>query len=122
MDSVTHLAEKEMVFFQEVFNLKISVLYHFGGQSSTLLKKKQTHTSTFVVVQSLNRVRLFGTPWTATHQTSLCFTISRSLLQHVSTEVVIPFNRLILWVPFSSCLLSFPTDKYISGNEFKKLF
>ena len=97
MDAVTHLAEKEMVFFREVFNLKISVLYHLGGQSSTLPKKKQTHTSTFVVVQSLNRVPLFVTPWTATHQTSLCFTISWSLLQHVSTEVVIPFNHLILW-------------------------
>ena len=37
-----------------------------GGQSS---------------VQSLRRVQLFVTPWTAARQASLSFTISRSLLQ-----------------------------------------
>ena len=48
MDLVTHLAEKEMVFFREVFNLKISVLYHFRGQSSTLPKKKQTNSYRYI--------------------------------------------------------------------------
>ena len=37
-----------------------------------------------MVVQLLNRVRLFGTPWTAAHQASLSFTISHSLLKHLS--------------------------------------
>ena len=31
-----------------------------------------------VVVQSLSRVRLFATPWTAARQASLSFTISQS--------------------------------------------
>ena len=34
-----------------------------------------------VVVQSLSRVRLFVTPWTAARLASLSFTISRSLLK-----------------------------------------
>ena len=40
------------------------------------------------VVQSLSLVRLFVTPWTATHQASLSFTISYSLLKLMSIELV----------------------------------
>ena len=39
-----------------------------------------------VVVQSLSRVLLFVTPWTAARQASLSFTISQSLLRLTSTE------------------------------------
>ena len=49
-----------------------------------------------VVVQLLINVRLFVTPWTATCQASLSFTISWSLLKFLSTELVVPSNRLIL--------------------------
>ena len=49
-----------------------------------------------VVVQSLNRVQLFVTPWTEAHQASLSFTISQSLLRLMSIELVIPSNHLIL--------------------------
>ena len=38
-------------------------------------------------VQSLSRVRLFVTPWTAAHQVSLSFTISQSLLKLMSIVV-----------------------------------
>ena len=34
--------------------------------------------ATFVVVQSLSRVRLFVTPWTVAHQVSMSFTISQA--------------------------------------------
>ena len=62
-----------------------------------------------VVVQSLSRVRLFTTPWTAAHEASLFFTISQSLLKLISVESVMPPNHLGLSViPFSSCLQSFP--------------
>ena len=37
-----------------------------------------------VVIQSLNRVQLFSTPWTAAYQASLSFTISHSLLKYLS--------------------------------------
>ena len=52
-----------------------------------------------VVVQSLSRVQLFVTPWTAAHQASLSITNSRSLLRLVSLESVMPSNHLILCRP-----------------------
>ena len=48
------------------------------------------------VVQSLSRVQLFSTPWTAAHQASLSFTISRSLLKLRSIESVTPSDHLVL--------------------------
>ena len=50
----------------------------------------------FSSVQSLSRVRLFATPWTAAHQASLSITNSQSLLKLMSIELVMPFNHLIL--------------------------
>ena len=49
-----------------------------------------------VVLQSLSRVQLFVTPWTAAHQESLSFTISQSLLKCMFTELVMPSYHLIL--------------------------
>ena len=46
--------------------------------------------------QSLSRVRLFATPWTAAHRASLSITDSRSLLKLMSIESVISSNHLIL--------------------------
>ena len=50
-------------------------------------------------VQSLSRVQLFATPWTAAHQASLSITNSRSLLKLMSIESVMPSNHLILCCP-----------------------
>ena len=47
-------------------------------------------------VQSLSRVWLFVTPWTAAHQASLSITNSRNLPKLMSIESVIPSNHLIL--------------------------
>ena len=49
-----------------------------------------------VVIQSLNHVQLFVTPWTAAHQASPSFTISQSLLKFLSIELVMLSNHLIL--------------------------
>ena len=56
------------------------------------------------VVQSLNRLQLFATLWTAEHQSSLSFTIFWSFLKFMSIESVMLSNHLILCHPFSSCL------------------
>ena len=61
-------------------------------------------------VQSLSRVRLFASPWTAACQASLSITNSRSLLKLMSTELVMPSNHLILCCPFSSHLQSLPAS------------
>ena len=51
-----------------------------------------------VVVQSLSCVWLCNL-WTASHQSSLSFTISRSLLKLMSIEAVRPSNHLIFCHP-----------------------
>jgi len=53
----------------------------------------------YSVVRSLSRVQLFATPWTASHQASLSFTISYSLLKLMSFESVMPSNHLIICRP-----------------------
>ena len=53
----------------------------------------------FSSVQSLSRVRLFETPWTAAHQASLSITNSRSLLKLMSIKLVMPSNHLFLYQP-----------------------
>ena len=50
----------------------------------------------FTGVQSLSRVRLFATPWTAAPQASLSITNSQSLCKLMSIESVMPSNHLIL--------------------------
>ena len=50
-------------------------------------------------VLSLNRVRLFVTPWIAAHQASLSITNSRSSLKLTSNESVMPSSHLILCCP-----------------------
>ena len=68
------------------------------------------------VVQLLSCIRLFVTPWTAAHQASLSFTISRSLPRLMSVESVMPSKHLIL----CCCLLprpqSFPASVFSSES------
>ena len=61
------------------------------------------------VLQSLSCVWLFVTPWTAAHQASPSFTISRSLLELLSIELVMPSNHLILCCPFLLLPSIFPS-------------
>ena len=49
--------------------------------------------------QSLSRVQLFATPWTAAHQASLSITSSWSLSKLMSIKSVMPSNHLILSCP-----------------------
>ena len=71
-----------------------------------------------VVVQLLSRVQLFATPWTAAHQASLSFTISRSLLRLMSIESGIQSNHLILCWPLLLLLSIFPSIRpFISGGQ-----
>ena len=65
----------------------------------------------FSSVQSLNRVWLFETPWTAACQASLSITNCLSLPKPMSIESVMPSNHLILCIPFSSCPQSLPASE-----------
>ena len=53
----------------------------------------------FSSIQSLSRVQLFATPWTAARQASLSIINSWSLLKLMSIESVMPSNHLILCHP-----------------------
>ena len=63
----------------------------------------------FSSVQSLSRVQLFATPWTAARQASLSITNSQSLLKLMSVELVIPSNHLILCRPLLLSPSIFPS-------------
>ena len=69
----------------------------------------------FSSVQSLSRVRLFVTPWTAAYQASLSIANSRSLLKLMSIESMMPSNHLILCHPL--LLPSFFPSIRVFSNE-----
>ena len=71
----------------------------------------------FNSVQSLSRVRLFVTPWTAARQVSLFITNSWSLLKLMSIESVIPTNYLILCPPLLLPRSIFPSIRVFSNES-----
>ena len=68
-------------------------------------------------VQSLSRVQLFATPWTAACQDSLSFTIYWSLFKLMSIESVMPSNHLILCRPLLLPPLVFPSIRVFSNES-----
>jgi len=74
-------------------------------------------THVVVVVQSLSRVWLFVTPWTAAHQAFLSFIISQSLLKLMSIESVTPSNHLILCHSLLLLPSIFPSIRVFSNES-----
>ena len=68
-------------------------------------------------VQSLSRVRLFVTPWTAACQASLSITNSQSLLKLMSTELVMQSNQLILCHPILLLPSIFPSIRVFTNES-----
>ena len=68
----------------------------------------------FSSVQSLSRVQLFVTPWTAAHQASLAITNSRSLPKLMSVKSVMPSNHLIFCCPLLLLPSIFPSIRVFS--------
>ena len=86
--------------FEKVYNLYFySFLRHFSS------------------VWSLSHVWFFVTPWTAAHQASLSITNSRTLLKHMSIELVMPSNRLILCCPLLLLPSIFPSIRVFSSES-----
>ena len=71
----------------------------------------------YVVVQSLNFVQLFVTPWTAAHQASLSSTASQRLLKFISIELVMSSNHLILCHPLLLPRSIFPSIRVFSNES-----
>ena len=68
-------------------------------------------------VQSLSRVRIFATPWTAAHQVSLSIINSQSLLKLMSVESVMPSNHLIFCRPLLLLPSIFPSIRVFSNES-----
>ena len=90
-----------------------------GQHLSTSACRLLRHFSQVVtLVQSLSRVRLFVTPWTAAHQASLSFTTSQSfLIRLMSTESIMPSNHLIFCRPLLLLSLIFPGNRVFSNES-----
>ena len=71
----------------------------------------------FSSVQSLSRVQLFATPWTAAHQASLSITNSRSPPKPMSIESVMSSSHLILCHPLLLLPSIFPSIKVFSNES-----
>ena len=78
--------------------------------------KKVGHRIFSQLVQSLSRVWLFGTPWTAAHQAFLSITNSQSLLKLMFIELVMPFSHLILCLPLLLLPSIFPSNRVFSNE------
>ena len=68
-------------------------------------------------VQSLSRVWLFVTPWTAARQASLSVTNSRSLPKLMSIELMMPYNHRILCPPLLLLPSIFPNIRVFSNES-----
>ena len=74
---------------------------------------QQSDSVIHISVQSLIRVWLFVTPWTAARQACLSITNSQSLLTLMSIELMMPSNHLIL-----CCPLLLPPSIFLSIRVF----
>ena len=71
----------------------------------------------FGSVQSLSRVRLFATPWTAAGQASLSITNSRNPPKPMSIQSMMPSNHLILCRPLLLLPSIFPSIRVFSSES-----
>ena len=89
----------------------------FCQKSTYFLLINISYHSVSVSVQSLSRVRLFATPWTAVHQGSLFIANSWSLLKLMSVESLMPSNHLILCCPLLLPPSAFPCIRVFSNES-----
>ena len=84
-------------------------------------RKINSHSSLFqehfICTFSSVVVWLFATPWTAAHQDSLFFTVSRSLLKLMSIKSVMLPNHLILCYPLLLMPSIFPSTRVFSSES-----
>ena len=85
--------------------------------SLTLCNRSAHNSVLFSSVQSLSRVRLFVTPWTAARQASLSITNCQSPLKPMSIELVMPSSHLILCHPLLLLPSIFPSIRVFSKES-----
>ena len=92
---------------------------HFSlrAQAPLVFSGGLMQTQTFVVIQSLSRVWLFATPWTAAPQTPPSFTVSWSLFKLLSIELAVLSNHLILCCSLLLLPSIFPSIRVFSKES-----
>ena len=86
-------------------------------QLSYTIQTGESVATKFSSVQSLNRVWLFATPWTAACQASLSITNSQNFLTLMSIELVMPSNHFILCRPLLLLPSIFPNIRVFSNES-----
>ena len=109
-----HLISWKMgIMLQSLCRMPTSMLWNKEWEDAP--KGPGTWTTPFIAgVQSLSRVRLFATLWTAAHQAFQAFTFSWSLPKCMSVESVMPSNHLILRRPLLLLPSVFPSTRVSS--------
>ena len=80
------------IYFSILLSLFLNICTHIIYTCAYI----HTYTYMSTCCSLLSSVWLFVTPWTASCQDSLSFTVSRNLLKLMSIELVMPSNHLIL--------------------------
>ena len=91
------------------------------GQFLTFSKEGTPQGLSVESDQSLSRVRLSATPWTAARQASLSITNCQSLPKPMSIESVMPSNHLILCYPLLLLPSIFPSIRVFSNESFIRI-
>ena len=74
---------------------ELIVAQHWSEVSRPVVDGPGLRCPFIVLVQSVSRVQLFATSWTAACQASLCFAISWNLLKVMSPELMMPSNGIL---------------------------
>ena len=99
-----------------LFSQTACLFHYLSLDKNLVLGKQNSYLLLFSSVQSLSRVRLFATPWTAACQAFLSITNSRSSPKPMSIELVMPSNHLILCHPLLLLPSIFPSIRVFSNE------
>ena len=89
-----------------------------SGTGRYVAKRETGMVGAYCSVQSLNRVHLVVTPWTAAHQASLSITNSWSLPKLMAIKSVMLSNHLILCHSLLLLPSIFPSIRVFSNDQF----
>ena len=98
-------------------NLDCGIFPHLLKSPYWILGTAPQSSERFSLLLLLNHVQLIETPWIATCQVSLYFTISRSLLKLMSIKSVMPSNHLIFRCPLLLLPSIFPSIRVFSNES-----